>query len=129
MAANAVLEINMRIKNPAQTPARHVRAVIHCQPCDDPETAKVRFLKTERRSATEIGGGSHGDIQLRSARPFTEVETDALRKKEKYLLIAAVVSYRDIFGRRHLSIARGYLHFMSDGRQTVNRCSRQNYGN
>jgi hypothetical protein len=112
----------VKLYNSGQTPAHDVRciAMVWASACD-PDREKILFrLKMGDIvvSRDVIGGTDFKVLENGSKRSFDALEMQMVAQNSLRLIFAGVLSYRDIFGKRHLSTFRTYLEHNGDRART-----------
>jgi hypothetical protein len=102
--------LRVKIKNFGQTPAHELRALTVVNVTrDDPDKHRIRMKKIEGKvSCAEIGPGDFHVFEHTMAMPLTPAaRIDYLSGLN--IVFAGIISYRDVFGKRHLTTFRDFL--------------------
>lgn len=123
------IKIETRISNVGASSARGFWASVRTAVCENPETFKVSLQDFGSGSVREIAQGRFSDLPLSSTAVLSQEALMAFNSKTLYLLVYGVAHYRDVFGKRHFVIWRGYVHQTPEGGYAINVCRKNNYAN
>lgn len=135
LARDRVAAFGVKLQNSGQTPAHDVRCIsIMWATTEDVDDFRFIFRGkpiASKLSRDVIGPGDF-KIHINKAQGQTGVDFDAIVAGNLNVIYAGVISYRDIFGKRHLSTFRQFL--VHDGNPTTSffdlmSCATGNRGN
>ncbi|MEO8882863.1 MAG: hypothetical protein ABI377_05535 [Devosia sp.] len=122
--------IKASTKNTGQTPAFGIRSVMRAKTCANPETEKIDLM-VPSQSVGVLGAGMFAHSVDSPGNKLTEAVLSDLVKGEPQIVVAGMIVYRDIFGRRHRTIYRTRLDHASikEGNGSFILCTRNNRAN
>ena len=127
----------VNLHNSGQTPAYDVRlvTVVHAT-TGDPDTERILFREKPKGgtsfSRDVIAGGAFKPHRNRAHTEWDANMMQMVAQNHLKVIFAGIISYRDIFGKRHLSTFRSYLVHPGDRSQTtldLTTCAKGNSGN
>ncbi|UDL88854.1 hypothetical protein LGH82_27710 [Mesorhizobium sp. PAMC28654] len=105
-----VVTVKVSLINAGQTPARHVRVLYSGIKSEDPNTSKFFFGAQPIRSKLDVGPGRPMLFNITGNEPLSDETYTAVKKKTAYIVVAGIVTYRDIFGKSRRVIFKGYVN-------------------
>ena len=125
------------IKNSGQTPAyevRHYAQIFWSENNESVHETKIRLGKADpdRISISVIGAGETAETDWLFSTPLTIADIVAIHTGAAIMGIAGVMSYRDVFGRRHLATFKKMLtpHYLEEnGCGRFMACRKGNHAN
>ena len=125
-----------KLYNSGQTPAHDVRCITLMWRTDADVDEYRCFFRTEPPGAKlsrDVIGPNDFKLHMNpSSNPFPLNEAGLIINGQIKLIYAGIISYRDIFGKRHLSTFRQFLEHDGDAARTafdLTSCATGNYSN